>query len=140
MKCAATKELSKNTQKVVERFMSSMRELKFKEGFGLLAEDGKYVVIGTTEVSRTYKGRKDLFDNLLPVLATFKKAPVLDFKDPIVSGDRAVILASGSGEGPKGSYKQPYYAFVTKVKNDEFTEIIEFLDTQALSKALFGKK
>lgn len=128
-----------STRDVAEKFIRSMEAMEYADGFSLLAEDGKYIVIGTTEVSRTYNGRSDLFENLLPVLGGFKEPPVLKFEEPIIDGDRAVILASGGGIGPTGPYDQPYYAFVTRVRGDEFIEVIEFMDTNMLETAVFGK-
>lgn len=129
-----------STRDVAEKFIRSMEAMEYADGFSLLAEDGKYIVIGTTQVSRTYNGRKDLFENLLPVLGGFVEPPVLKFQEPIIEGDRAVILASGGGVGPTGPYDQPYYAFVTRVRGDEFIEVVEFMDTGMLETGVFGKK
>lgn len=125
---------------VVNQFITAMEGMRFEDAFGLLAEDGKYIVIGTTRVSRTYEGKQDLFENLLPVLSTFKRFPVLRFEEPIVCDDRAVMLASGEGEGPTGPYSQPFYAFVARIKGREFSEVIEFMDTEMLQTAVFGKQ
>jgi ketosteroid isomerase-like protein len=129
-----------STKEVVEKFMSALGAMDFAGAFGLLAEDAKHVVIGTTPVSRVYNGRQDVFDNLMPALGSFVEPPALKFDTPIIDGDRAVMLASGEGVGPHGSYKQPYYAFVVKVANGEFVEFIEFMDTEMVNSALFGKK
>jgi len=93
---------------------------------------------GRAEIQR--RGREDVFDNLIPLLSTFKEPPLLKFEEPVVDGERAVLLASGSGMGPTGAYHQPYYGFATRVKGDEFSEIIEFADTVMLETAIFGRK
>jgi ketosteroid isomerase-like protein len=123
-----------------QKFIENIEGLKFLEAFGMLAEDGRYIVIGTTKASRVYRGRQDVFDNLIPLLSTFKEPPLLKFELPIVDGERAVLLASGVGIGPTGPYHQPYYAFATRVRGDEFAEIIEFADTVMLETAIFGRK
>lgn len=130
--------LSSDTALVAKAFIDALESSRFVDAFNLLASDGQYIVIGTTPLSGVYRGRQAVLDQLVPALATFKVPPKLQFGDVIVSGDRAVLLASGSGEGPKGPYRQPYYAFVTKVKNREFSEIVEMMDTQMLNSALFG--
>ena len=129
-----------DTREVAEKFIDRIEGLNFLEAFGMLAADGHYTVIGTTKASRTYNGRQDLFDNLIPLLSTFVEPPKLAFDRPVVDGDRAVLLAKGGGRGPTGPYDQPYYAFVTRVRGDEFVEIIEFMDTTMLETAIFGKK
>ncbi len=129
-----------DTRNTAKQFAKSIEGLEFAKAFGMLALDGKYIVIGTTKASRKYDGRQDLFDNLIPLLSTFRVPPVLKFQEPMVDGDRAVLLASGNGEGPTGTYNQPYYAFVTRVRGQEFSEIIEFMDTAMLETAVFGRK
>jgi ketosteroid isomerase-like protein len=125
---------------VAKRFIEFAERMDSLSALNMLAEDGRYIVIGTTQISRTYNGRKDLVESLGPVFSTFIELPVLTFQEPIVDGNRAVLLAKGVGKGPTGPYKQPYYAFVTTVRGEEFAEIIEFMDTGMMETALFGKK
>jgi hypothetical protein len=79
-----------------------------------------------------------LLDRLLPSLQTFVTPPVFTVSEIIVEKDRAIVLASSSGEGPYGPYIQPHYAFVTRVSGDGFAEVIEFNDTAAIETALYG--
>jgi uncharacterized protein len=127
-------------REVAKRFIEFAERMDSLSAFGMLAEDGRYIVIGTTPISRTYIGRKDVIESLAPVFSTFIELPVLKFQEPIVDGNRAVLLATGFGKGPTGPYNQPYYAFVTTVRGQEFSEIIEFMDTAMMETALFGKK
>ncbi|WP_156680448.1 nuclear transport factor 2 family protein [Sphingomonas profundi] len=128
------------TRNVAVRFAQLIEEMRFVEAFSMLAADGRYIVPGTTPVSRVYAGRQDLLDNLVPVLSTFTAPPQLRFQEPIVDGNRAALMAGGSGTGPTGPYHQPYYAFVATVRGDEFSEIIEFMDLTMLETAVFGKR
>jgi len=132
--------MSNDTRQVALDFIQKIEARHFLDAFSKLAADGIYIVIGKTPASRVYHGRQDVFDNLVPVLSTFIEAPVLKFQDPIVDGDRVVMLASGKGVGPTGPYDQPYYAFSAKVRGNEFSEITEFMDTAMLETAVFGKK
>ena len=129
-----------DTRKVAKHFAECIEGMEFVKAFGMLALNGKYIVIGSTKASRTYDGRQDVFENLIPVLSNFPDPPRLKFQEPIIEGERAVLLASGKGEGPTGCYDQPYYAFVTRVHGNEFSEIIEFMDTTMLETAIFGRK
>jgi ketosteroid isomerase-like protein len=129
-----------NTRELAETLARAFEELRFADGFSMLAEDGTYTVIGTTKVSGTYYGRSDVFARLVPVLSTFTSPPALKFSNIVVDGDRAVLLASGEGNGPTGPYHQPYYAFSIRVSKGEIVEIVEFMDTTMLDTAVFGKK
>jgi len=128
----------RETEDVAKKFAACVEQLRFEEAFSLLDDNGRYVVIGTTPVSRVYHGRQDLLDNLIPALSSFKEPPQVRFNEIVIDGNRAVLLGSGSGVGPMGRYDQPYYAFVLKVEGGKCSEIIEFLDTQMLHSALYG--
>lgn len=128
------------TRDVAIRFGRLLEDLRFIEAFSMVAEDGRYIVPGTTAVSRVYAGRRDLLENLVPVLSDFTIPPKLSFGEPIVDGDRATLLAGGSGVGPTGVYDQPYYAFVITVRGNELSEVIEFMDLVMLETAVFGKR
>jgi len=129
-----------DTREVAEKLARAFEELRFIDGYSLLAEDGTYTVIGTTKVSGIYHGRSDLLARLVPVLSTFTAPPALKFSNILVDGDRAVLLAAGEGMGPTGPYRQPYYAFSIRVAKGEIAEIVEFMDTTMLDTAVFGKK
>jgi ketosteroid isomerase-like protein len=129
-----------DTRELAEKLARAFEELRFIDGFSMVAEDGTYTVIGTTKVSGTYHGRSDLLTRLVPVLSTFTAPPALKFSNIVVDGDRAVLLASGEGNGPTGPYHQPFYAFSIRVANGEIAEIVEFMDTTMLDTAVFGKK
>jgi hypothetical protein len=121
--------------------MDNIGAMKFVEGFSVIAEDGSWTIIGKTKASRTYQGRKAIFEELVPMLAGFQAPPQVKFAAPIVEGDRAVMLGAGTGIGPTGTpYEQPFYAWVTRVRGDEIVEIIEFLDTAELDMVGFGRK
>ncbi len=129
-----------DTRAVAKRFADRIAALDFLGAFGMVADDGVYTVIGTTAASGVYHGSQDIIGRLVPVLAGFKTPPVLTFEEPIVDGDRVVLVAGGGGEGPTGPYDQPHYAFVMRVRGEAFVEITEFMDTGALETGVFGRK
>lgn len=127
------------TRDTAKLFAERISKLEFLEAFAMVADDGTYTVIGTTKCSGVYHGGKDVIARLVPVLSDFVDPPVLTFQEPIVDGDRAVLVASGAGTGPTGPYNQPHYAFVMRVRGDEIVEMIEFMDTGQLETAVFGR-
>ncbi|WP_404477090.1 nuclear transport factor 2 family protein [Novosphingobium sp. BL-52-GroH] len=130
----------KDTERLAREFGEHIAGLRFPDAFGMLADDGLYTVIGTTPASGLYHGPRDLLERLVPLLADFVEPPVVTFEDPIVQGDRAVLLGSGRGVGPTGPYDQPHYAFVMKVSDGRIVEIVEFMDTMMLQSAVFGER
>jgi len=129
-----------DTRAIARLYAERIVEQKFADAFNMIAQDGKYIVIGTTKASGVYDGRQDVLDRLVPTLSGFIAPPALTFEEPIVDGDRAVLLAAGKGIGPTGPFDQPYYAFVLRVKGDQIVEIIELMDPCQLETGLFGKK
>ncbi|OYY74777.1 MAG: hypothetical protein B7Y43_19440 [Sphingomonas sp. 28-62-20] len=130
-----------STKAVVGEFMRRLEAIDFAGAFGMLAEDGCYTIVGQTPASRTYVGAREVLETLVPALATFAHPPKLTFSTPIIEGDRAVLLAAGRGVGPTGIvYDQPHCAFVTRVRDDQLVEIVEFVDTAMLEIAFFGNK
>jgi ketosteroid isomerase-like protein len=128
------------TRATAKIFAERISKLDFPAAFKMVADDGTYTVIGTTKASGVYHGSKDLLGRLVPLLAGFIDPPALTFEEPIVEGERAVLLASGAGTGPTGPYSQPHYAFVMRVRGDEIVEVIEFMDTGQLETGIFGRK
>jgi uncharacterized protein len=129
-----------NTRSVVQRFVDHFVAGRIVEGLSVLNEDGLYTIIGTTPASGVYRGRQDLLDRLLPSLQSFVAPPVFTVSEIIVEKDRGVVLASSNGQGQYGPYRQPHYAFVTRVVGDGFAEVVEFNDTVAIETALYGRQ
>jgi hypothetical protein len=71
----------------------------------VLNQDGVYTIIGTNRLPEsTHRGRQDLLDRLPPSGQNLVAPPVFTVSEIIVEKDRAVVLASGNGEGPYGPY------------------------------------
>src|ERR1700722_6224197 len=98
-------------------------------------------MIGTTPISGEYHGVAEVVAKLGPLLSRLTAPPPkITFSEIIVDGDRVVMLASAIGEGLRGTtYRQPYYAFVARVRGDGFSELVEFSDTAMVEYAFFGK-
>jgi ketosteroid isomerase-like protein len=128
-----------DTRRVATQFATAVEEGRFLDAFGMIAEDGTYTIIGTTQASGTYRGRAEVLGRLIPILSGFIAPPALKFSHILVDGDRAVLLGKGAGVGPTGPYEQPYYAFSLRIGDQEVFEIVEFLDTTMLDTAVFGK-
>lgn len=128
-----------DAERLAREFARLISEQRFPEAFGMLADEGRYTVIGSTPASGTYHGPGELKERLIPLLSGFVEVPKVTFEEPIVQGDRAVLVGGGYGIGPCGPYDQPHYAFVLRVTEGRIVEITEFMDTQMLQSAVFGE-
>ena len=129
-----------DTRALVQTFIDHVANGRALEAFNMINEDGVYVLIGKTPLSGKYHGRKDVLERFLGPIATWPSPPSLTFGEVIVEGDKAAVRASGTGVGPTGPYRQPYYMFYIRVANGGFAEVIEYLDTVEVEEAAYGKK
>ena len=130
----------RTVREVAEEFARRLEQGDLGHAFELMNEQGTYTIIGTTPLSKTTKGRAAIMAAVTPAAGAHEFLPTLHFPDVIVEGDRAVILGSGHGKGVTGPYHQPYYCFVTRVRDGGFDDMIEFADTVMVETAFFGKK
>jgi hypothetical protein len=134
-------ERAMSTRSVVETYMNKMCSGDFGGAFELFHPDGKYTITGSTPVSKTYNGVKEIGEGLGPLLSDgFKTLPVIKLHELIIDGTRGVALASGTAEGRYGPYVQKHYAFVFRVENEKVTELTEFMDTTQLHTQVYGQK
>jgi len=109
--------------------------------FALFAPDVVYVLKGTTPVSGTYRGMKEIVDDFFAPWSKQVKGHITLVADDIIGeGERIVALARGTATT---IHDLPYdndYAFVFRVRDGKITEVIEYLDTALVETAAYGKK
>jgi ketosteroid isomerase-like protein len=125
---------------VAERFIEHLENKRVVDAFGMIGENGRYIMIGSTPISGICDGSAAFMNKMGSVLSELADPPRLQRKEIIVDGDRAVILASASGTALGGRpYVQPHLAFVVRVEGDGFAELIEFADTVMIEQAYFNQ-
>jgi ketosteroid isomerase-like protein len=127
-----------DTRKIATAFFERMAANQFAEAFEMMDENVIYTVIGSTPISGVFKGKKDLFERLIPALGKFKDPVNVTVKEYIVEGDRAVVLTAGVGEAPFGHYVQDPCVFVLRVRDGRIIDLLEFVDTVMLETRMFG--
>jgi ketosteroid isomerase-like protein len=132
--------MSQTTRDVAQRYMDLLCAGRFGDAFDLLADDATYRIIGSTPISSEMKGGALIKQTLVGALGSFQKPLQIRCHEIIVDGTRAVGLASGEGVGPSGvPYAQPHYAMVLRIEDGRIRSVVEFMDTVAVERALFGK-
>lgn len=103
----------------------------------LWADDFSWTIIGTTQWSRTYRGkesvRKDLMAPLFSRFATQYTNTAIRF---IAEDEYVVVECRGNVTTKEG---QPYnnsYCYVCRMTNGQLKELTEYLDTELVTKAL----
>ena len=136
----AMDELDNATHDVIDRFLASINARDFDAFRDCLAPDVQFHMIGSTILSGSASGR----DEMLAVVArvgefTDESFIHLDELDRIVSGDRGVLRSKGQGRTKDGRPYDNTYCHLFRVENGEFTEFVEYLDTDLIRRVLVAE-
>lgn len=106
-----------------------------------LSEDFTVTAIGTTPMSGTYKGIKQVTEEVLPkVMASFETPPTLVVDRIIAEGDFVVLIAHGEGGVAKnGVAYNNTYCHVMRLQDGKLAESTEYLDTALVNAARIGQ-
>ena len=105
--------------------------------FRILADDVKWTVIGTTEISGLYNGRQDFIDRaLMPLGARIDGLITPEIIDIIAEGDRVVLQWNGTGRMIDGSTYHNQYSWVMRVRDSKVVEGTAYLDTALVDKVM----
>ena len=108
--------------------------------FSAIDENVEYTLTGTTELSGTYHGLKEVEEKLLGPLSTMLEGGLkLTAHEYITDGDRIAVRATGEAQGKFGPYNNSY-CFLLRVANGKITHLQEFLDTAMVETSLSGRK
>ena len=106
--------------------------------FDLIADDITWTNIGSTSLSGTYKGKTDLMEKLIgPLFGRLNAGIRTSIEKLIGQGDCVVALTSGTAETTDGRPYNNTYCQVIRRRDGKFVEVIEYLDTELVSKT-FG--
>ena len=106
--------------------------------FGLIADDIRWTNMGTTSLSGTYSGKAELMEKLLgPLFGQLKQGIHMDVVRLVAEGDHVVAQTQGTAETLDGRPYNNSYCWVIRVRNGQFAELTEFMDTE-LATAVFG--
>ena len=132
--------VEKNKQ-VVHEFFSAMSNDNPEGALALLANDIVWTIIGDTPVSKTFRGLKDVEENLLNEAFRNIKLEVgitLEVVETIAENDMVVARVQGTIEGKYGPYNNTY-CHVFTVRDGKIVEDIEYLDTSLIHESWYGK-
>lgn len=106
--------------------------------FGLIADDIRWTNMGTTSLSGTYSGKAELMEKLLgPLFGQLKQGIHMDVVRLLAEGDHVVAQTQGTAETLDGRPYNNSYCWVIRVRDGQFAELTEFMDTE-LATAVFG--
>jgi uncharacterized protein len=102
-----------------------------------MAEDFRWTLIGTTQWSGTYEGKRAVIDKLLrPLTAQFADQYTNTAHRMIAEGDYVVVECRGRVTAKSG---QPYhnsYCWVCRIADGKLRELTEYMDTALVATVL----
>jgi uncharacterized protein len=136
-----TVSLEANKQ-VIRDFFAALTSGDRAHFQALLDADVAWTIIGSTPLSKTYRGHAGVEPGLLGAVRRqidTKAGVKLDVIELIAEGDKVVARVQGTVSGKFGPYNNTY-CHVFTVRNGKITNDIEYLDTALIEHALYGKR
>lgn len=104
-----------------------------------LADDVEWTIIGSTELSGVYRGKREVTGNLLARLRARLATPVtFTFERFIAEGEYVVMQARGRATTVTGLPYDNVYCIVARIVAGQIREMTDYVDTELITRALFG--
>ena len=102
-----------------------------------MAEDVRWVMMGTTSWSGTYDGKQEVLGRLLtPLRARFADRYTASAGRIVAEGDLVVAEVRGRVPTTAGMPYNQSYCFIFRIAGGKIAEMTEYLDTELVSAAL----
>lgn len=131
---------SKENKELVRHIFTEIGKGNHQPFMNAVAEEFTVTCIGTTPLSGTYKGIKEISEKFIgPVMASFKTPPRVVVDKIIAEDDFVVVIAHGEGGVSKnGKAYNNTYCHVMRLKDGKLVESTEYLDTALVNEAGIG--
>jgi len=104
-----------------------------------LAADVVWTIIGTTQLSGTYRGKQDVIDNMVRRLGERLDGHVRFTFEPFIAEDDYVVMrARGRGRAKSGRPYNNTYCIVAQVSDGRIHAMTDYVDTELITSALFS--
>jgi ketosteroid isomerase-like protein len=104
-----------------------------------LADDARWTIIGSTELSGVYHGKREVADKLIARLRARLASPITFTIDRLIAdGEYVVMQARGQATAVTGLPYNNTYCIVARFANGQIQEMTDYVDTELITRALFG--
>jgi ketosteroid isomerase-like protein len=99
--------------------------------FELLATDTEWTIVGSSPLSKTYRGRRAFIDNVIaPFNARMMKPLVPSVRGLYADGDTVVAFFDAAGTARDGRPYSNTYTWYLQIKADAVIRVVAFFDTR----------
>ena len=132
---------SKENKELVRHIFTEIGKGNHEPFLNAVAEDFSITCIGTTPISGTYKGIKEVSEKFIgPVMSSFKTPPRVVVDRIIAEDDFVVVVAHGDGGITKNGHAyNNTYCHVMRLQDGKIVESTEYLDTALVNAAGLGR-
>jgi hypothetical protein len=128
---------NKNNREIIATVFAETAKGNARAFVDAMAEDARYVVKGSNSWSRTYEGKAEFLEELVrPLLQRLDGGVTTHAKRILVADDLAVVEARGKNRNRSGEPYENEYCFVIRLANGKMIEIVEYADTELVTRAL----
>lgn len=104
-----------------------------------LADDVQWTIIGSTGLSGTYHGKREVTDNLLARVRARLATPITFTIDRLIAdGEYVAMQARGQATAVTGLPYNNTYCIVARIVNGQIREMTDYIDTELVTRALLG--
>ena len=127
------------SRQLLERVYRALSEGSTQPLLDSLADDVQWTIIGSTELSGVYHGKREVTDNLLARLRARLATPItFTVERFIADGEYVVMQARGQATAVTGLPYNNTYCIVARIVNGQIREMTDYIDTELITRALFG--
>ena len=103
-----------------------------------LADDVQWTIIGSTALSGTSRGKREVVDKLLkPIRARLADGPIVFQPERFIAeGEYVVMQAQGRATALSGKPYNNTYCIVCRIVDGKLKEMIDYVDTELITTAL----
>ena len=130
---------SAENKQLMQQIFAAMAEGNSKPFVEAMADDFAWTVMGGTQWSKTYAGKKAVLGELFAVLSSRIDGRIRTIPDRFLAdGDHVVVQAHGNNMTKSGKPYNNQYCFVFRLEDGKLKELTEYMDTELVTKTLGG--
>lgn len=127
------------SKQVLERVYREASRGNLQPLLDALADDVQWTIIGSTELSGVYRGKREVTDSLLARLRARLATPIAFTIDRLIAdGEYVVMQARGQATAITGLAYDNTYCIVARIVDGEIREMTDYVDTELITRALFA--
>ncbi|MFJ9772466.1 nuclear transport factor 2 family protein [Kitasatospora sp. NPDC101157] len=126
---------------VVTEYVTRLAAGERDAAIALFAEDATWTYPGSLELSRTWRGKQEIFGDFLGQVGTLFAAdglPTLTLTHVLADGPQAVAEWTAVGKAANGAVYENHCLGVFTVENGLITAVREYLDTHHVAQTLLA--